>query len=191
MAGPPREHRPTFGWLSRTPDPDRPLDARYVQERWVRLYRPGPWRALGVTALGLLLVLLTIAVTLAVTSATGWALRLIVLLVGLALLAAAFAAVGRVLTTAVYVHDHGVRVAGLRRLTTLGWDDVVDVRRLRSPARPLGLLPRRDAETVVLVRRGGDDVLTPMTSVSSDFLGRPEAFDMAALALERWWHDSR
>jgi hypothetical protein len=65
------------------------------------------------------------------------------------------------------------------------------VRRVRSPARPLGLLPGRDAEVVVLVRRSGDDVLTPMTSVSSDFLGRPEAFDIAALALERWWHDSR
>lgn len=191
MAPPPREHRPTFGWLTRTPDPDRPLDARYVQERWARLYRPGPWRALGVGALALLLVLVTMAVTLAVTSATGWALRVIVLVLGLALLAAAFSAVARVLTTAVYVNDHGVQVAGVRRLTMLGWGDVVDVRRLRAPARPLGLLPRREADVVVLVRRGGDDIVTPMTSVSSDFLGRPEAFDMAALALERWWHDAR
>ena len=191
MAGPPREHRPTLHWFTRPPDPDRPLDDRFVQHRWTRLYRVGPWRALAVGLLALPLVLLTAAVTLAVTSATGWALRVLVLVVGLAVLAAAFTAVARVLTTGVYVNDHGVRVAGLRRLTTLSWDEVVYVRRLHGTARPLGLLPAREADLVVLVRRGGDDVVTPVTSVSADFLARPEAFDIASLALERWWHDSR
>jgi hypothetical protein len=51
-------------------------------------------------------VLLTIAVTLAVTSATGWARRVIVLVIGPRCSRAALRAVGGV-TTAVYVHDHG------------------------------------------------------------------------------------
>mgnify|MGYP003374656739 CR=1 FL=1 len=185
------EHRPTFGWLTRRPDPDRPLDGAYVQRHWVRLHRPGPWRLAGVGVLVLLTTVLAMLTLVSLSGAGGLLTRLVVMALGGVLLAATFALTLRVFTAGVHVTDQAVRVSGVRRHRTLPWTDVVDVRRLHDTSPLLGVLPRTGATRVVMVVRGGDDVDTGITTVSSDFLGRAEAFDIAALALERWWQDAQ
>jgi hypothetical protein len=186
----PREHKPTFGWLHRHPDPDRPLDAAYVQRQWSRLYRPGPWRTAGVAAVSLVACALAFVALVSMSAAVGLFTRLVVSALGIAVVGAVLWFGARVLAAGVYVTDHAVRLTGLRRHRILPWSEVVDVRRVPARPRAFGIGPRRDGTTVVMVDRAGDDVATPLTSVSADFLGRAEAFDMAALGLERWWHDS-
>jgi hypothetical protein len=55
----------------------------------------------------------------------------------------------------------------------------------------LGIGPRVDGERVVVVLRDGSELDTTISTVSADFLGRAEAYDVAALGLDRWWHASR
>ncbi len=186
----PGEHRPTFGWLHRRVDPDRPLDGAYVQRGWARLYRPGPWRAAAAVVVSVVACALAFLALVSMSAAVGLFTRLVVALLGIGLVGAVLWFGARVLAAGVYVTDHAVRLTGLRRHRVLAWDDVVDVRRVPTASRALGIGPRTDATAVVMVDRGGDDVMTPLNSVSADFLGRAEAFDMAALGLERWWHDS-
>jgi hypothetical protein len=187
----PREHRPTFGWLHRADDPHRPLDGAVVQERWLSLYRPGPARAAAVIVLTLLTSSVAFLALLATGATVGLFSRLVVLVVGLGVLGLLIALTLRVLTAGVSVNDQGVRITGLVRARALPWVDVVDVRRVPVRARLLDVLAPRPAERVVLVRDDGEEVATPMTTVSSDFLARAEAFDIASLALERWWRDSQ
>jgi len=43
---------------------------------------------------------------------------------------------------------------------------------------------------VVITVRDTGPVATPVHRRSPDFLGRPEQFQMASLAIERWWRDA-
>lgn len=189
------EHRKSLitRLIWREPDPHRPLDHDYVQRKWVRLYRPGPWRVAVMVPTALLLVL---AMTVVVTAALATPGHMLVRVTGLAVAALVAAAIGlflsRVLTAGVYVNDEALRMLSLRGTRVVPWSGVVDVRRVPGPLPMLGLPIRSaNAEQVVLVLTDGDDLATPVTSVSADFLGRAEAFDIAAMALERWWAAGR
>jgi uncharacterized membrane protein (DUF485 family) len=179
--------------FGREPDPHRPLDGDYVQKRWVRLYRPGPWR---VAVMVPTVLVMALAMTVVVTAALATPGHIAVRMTGLVVAAAIAAAIGlfltRILTTGVYVNDEALRMLSLRSTRVVPWSGVVDVRRVPGPQPMLGLPIRSPhAEQVVLVLSGGDDLATPVTSVSADFLGRAEAFDIAAMALERWWAAGR
>jgi hypothetical protein len=62
---------------------------------------------------------------------------------------------------------------------------VVSVRTAQQPVRVLGLPRSVQGQALVISRRNGP--LRPiMTDHNADFLGRAEAFDVAADALEGW-----
>ncbi len=166
-----------------------PLDANYVQHKWLRLYHPGPVRVLvtGLCALATMLIA-AISITLA-TQSRGLLAIGAVGLVSLAMLWGAATFTIRVLSGGVYVTDFGVRLLTLRSARVIPWVEIVDVRRVAESRRPLGLLPKRAAQSVLMVTKTGDDLDSHVNTVNADFLGRPEAYDIAALSLERWWRD--
>ena len=164
-----------------------PVDDAYVQQRWMRPYRPGPLRvAASLLLLGALGLVLQVALltTFRAPSALDVAIRAVSAVVLLAVLAVGFS---RCFLSGVWVSDHRVRV--LRPLSTRvwSWAEVADVRSVAGPTRLLGGPIAISGLVVVLVLRDGTDVVTPVSSRSPDFLARPEAYDMAATALEGWW----
>ena len=179
--------------FGREPDPHRPLDLDYVQIRWVRLYRPGPWRMAVIVPTVLVLSFLTAVAVIAALSVPGSLTgRALGLLVTVAVVTALGMFTARVLTAGVYVNDTAVRLLTVRRSDIVPWRAVVDVRRVPGPQPLLGVpLLSRAGERVQLVLADGADLRTPLTNVSPDFAGRAEAYDVAALALERWWQDCR
>ncbi len=179
--------------LGREPDPHRPLDHDYVQTRWVRLYRPGPWRVAVLVPAALVLAFAASIVLVAVLAVRVHpVLHLGTLLVAALVLAGLGLLLTRAMTSGVYVNDQGVRVVSLRRSRVMRWDEVVDVRRVAGPQAVFGLpMVRQDGERVLLILRGGSDVPTPVATGAADFAGRAEAYDIAASALERWWQAGR
>jgi hypothetical protein len=188
---PPRQQRPLFRVFDRDPDRHRPLDGDFVQERPVRLHRPGPWRTALVVALAILTTWSALAAAVAVAGARGLALKALVLLVAMIPVGALVWVTSRVLAVGPYVNDRMLRQTRVLSLTEVDWSDVADVRRVRMPVPVLGLAPRVDGERLVVVLRDGSELDTTISTVSADFLGRAEAYDVAALGLERWWHASR
>ena len=81
----------------------------------------------------------------------------------------------------------------VRPLSTRAWQwrDVADVRSVPGSTRLLGTPVRVDGHAVVLVLSDGSDVETPLSDRSGDFLGRSEAYDMAATAVEGWLEQHR
>ncbi|MET9580720.1 hypothetical protein ACLQ2D_37430 [Streptomyces sp. DT199] len=157
-----------------------PYDDR---DRWRRPYRPGPWRV-GVAALALLLAsfVLFAAVIIAVTAELTSA----ALVFALALLV--IAAAMRLLRMGVWVSARGLRHVGFLTTRTASWEQVVSVRTVQQPVRWLAL-PRTVQGQALLLGRQGQDAATPtplMTTHNVDFLGRTEAFDRAADAVEAW-----
>jgi hypothetical protein len=190
VSDPRRQQRPIFRFFDRDPDRHRPLDGDYVQVRPVRLHRPGPWRTALVVALAIASAWVALTAVLAVLTAQGGT-RLVVLVVVAVPVAAAWWLTSRVLTTGVYVHDRGLRQSRVLSVTEVDWPAVIDVRRVPEQVPLLGLWPRVDGERLVLVLADGTDLPTTVTTRSADFLGRAEAYDIAALALDRWWQASR
>lgn len=188
---PPRQQRPLFRVFDRDPDRHRPLDGDFVQERAVRLHRPGPWRTALVVALAILTTWSALAAAVAVAGARGLALKALVLLVAMIPVGALVWVTSRVLAVGPYVNDRMLRQTRVLSLTEVGWSDVADVRRVRMRVPVLGIGPRVDGERVVVVLRDGSELETTISTVSADFLGRAEAYDVAALGLDRWWHASR
>ncbi|MFE0257239.1 hypothetical protein [Streptomyces sp. NPDC059010] len=153
------------------------------RDRWRRPYRPGPWRV-GVAALWLLLAsyVLFAAVIIALTgTVTGAA-----VVFGLAL--AVIAGALRLLRMGVWVSPRGLRQVGFLMTRTAPWDQVAAVRTVQQPVRWLGLPRTVQGQALMLVRRGrsADDMPMLMTTHNADFLGRVEAFDRAADAVEAW-----
>jgi hypothetical protein len=178
--------------FSRDPDRHVPVDEEYVQSKWVRIYRPGPWRTVGF----IVMVFLTSWLAIMTILATAIPQTILTKLVGFVLLGVPLFVCGwltiRMAESGVYVTDRQVRVISLTGVTVVPWQDVADVRRTPGRQALLGVaLFYRDGERVALVLRNGDGLQTPLTSHSPDFTGRAEAYDMAALRLERWWEESR
>ena len=174
-------------WPEREPGP---VDDAFVQARWVRPYRPGPLRVLVTFFIGTVTVFTAFIGFLSVLAEpTPWA-RLANLAITV-VVAGSLAALGsRVLSVGVWVNDFGVRILGLVRNEELGWPRVADVRRVRGPARLLGSPLRRSGDTVWIVLVDGTDRETPLSDMGPDFLVRAEAYDMAALAVERWFEET-
>ena len=192
MAPDPREQKPPlFRVYPRDPDRHRPVDGDYVQVRPVRLHRPGPWRTALVVALAILAAWTSLAAVLAVTVAQGLVAKLLVLAVVSVPVGLVFWATARILSVGVYATDTLMRQNRVVSAVECDWADVVDVRRVESQVRVLGIGPRSEGERVVVILRDGDEIATTITTHSPDFLLRPEAYDQAALAVERWWQASR
>jgi hypothetical protein len=171
-------------WPERAPGP---VDDAYVQTRWLRPYRPGLIRVatslLLLAALGLVLQV-ALLTTFRAPGAVDLAIRIVIAVVLLLGLGTLFS---RCYLSGVWVTDHGVRV--LRPLSTRvwAWREVTDVRSVSGPTRLLGSPIALAGHYVLLVLADGSDVVTPVSDRSPDFLGRREAYDMAAGAVEGWF----
>lgn len=180
------------GWRLRPRTPQGPVGSAYRQVRWIRPYRPGPWRIalflLGgivffIPMFSSLMILLTAEAALLPRLLVAGSLGLVAFGTGVI--------VGRLFATGVYVNDFGVRILTTSGLVTLPWSEVADLSDATARAPVLGVpfLPST-GRAVILTTRDGGPMRTPVTSRGLDFLGRAEAYDAAALALERWWRDS-
>lgn len=171
-------------WPEREPGP---VDDAYVQTRWVRPYRPGIIRVattvLLIAVLGLV-AQVSLLTTFHAPDATTLVIRIVVTLALLVSLTLVFS---RCYLSGVWVTDQGVRV--LRPLSTRvwTWQQIADVRSVQGPTRLLGSPLGVPGRGVVLVLADGSDISTPLSDRSPDFLGRPEAYDMAAGAIEGWF----
>ncbi len=183
------EHVPKYRfWPERPPGP---VDDAYHQTKWVRPYRPGPYRVAVCLFLIVVLLYATMASLLAVYGSFGIPeLGLRLLLAGGIYVLLVLVGV-RAYLSGVWVTDDGVRI--LRPLSTRAWRwaDVADVRSVPGPTRLLGTPVRVGGHAVVLVLSDGTDVETPLADRSADFLGRAEAYDMAASAVEGWLEQHR
>jgi hypothetical protein len=174
-------------WPERPPGP---LDEAYVQKRWLRPYRPGPFRLLASGVLVFVLMFVTLGGLLGSFAARGVLSLAVWVLVLAAVYAALVAVVVRCFLAGVWVTDHAVRVTRLLSTRVWRWTDITDVRSVPGPTRVLGLPVHMPGETVVLVLTGGDEVTTPVGSRSCDFLGRREAYEMASAAVEGWFQQA-
>lgn len=176
------------------PEPDRepgPLDEAYRQTRWLRPYRPGPWRLALCLAILVLLLFMTMVSLIAAYASVSF------LELGLRAVIAAAVYVGlvwtvfRVYLSGVWVTDDGVRMVRPFSTRMWAWRDIADVRSVPGSTRLLGSPVRVEGHAVFLVLSDGTDVETPLSNRSGDFLGRPEAYDMAATAVEGWLEQHR
>jgi hypothetical protein len=180
------------GWKFWPDRPPGPVGDAYRQVTWIRPYRPGFPRVATVLGLALLLayfaagaLLVLLAPGLPLIERAAVALVIVPVVVGLSVL------VGRLFASGIYVNDYGLRLVTVRRTLTSRWNEVVDVSDVRARAGVLGWpAPRVPADSVVVTLRDLGPIQTPVSSVGADFVGRREAYDMAAGAVERWWRDA-
>ncbi len=183
---PDEPRRPIFGFLWPRPDPDAPVDAAYRQLRAIRITGRGPVRIA-------LLVLASLAVTMAGASAvlgaattglTTWT-----ILAG-AVCATGLAVVMRGWIVGTWVTDRQVGIDRFWTRTRVPWSDVssVDVVEDRWPL--LGMPITVPGRGVIVVDRDGVRHATHVYATSPDLWLRSEAFDMAALRLQRWAQES-
>ena len=170
-----------------------PVDHAYRQRAWIRPYSLGIPR-LMVSAFGVLVFMLPMLSAIIVLFSPGSALLYRLLIAGcFALIAFGVATVvGRIYATGVYVNDFGLRIITVRGMLSFPWTGVVDVSSAAARVKVLGLpLLHANGDLVVVTTRDGGPTTTPLTSLGLDFLGRREGYETAALAVERWWRDTR
>jgi hypothetical protein len=159
--------------------PDRakgPVGDAYRQVAWIRPYRPGPLRV-TIAVLGILVTTLPAIIAFSTLLSPGPFVPRLVYGAAFGLIATGLAiAVTRFFAVGVYVNDAGIRILTMRAVAVYPWRLVTDV----STA----------SRGVVVTVRDGGPVATPVHRRSPDFLGRPEPFAMASLAIERWWRDA-
>jgi hypothetical protein len=152
-----------------------------AQDRWTRPYRPGPWRV-ATAALMLMLAayLLFAGVIIGMAkgpSGAGICLGSSVLVIVSAL---------RLLRVGFWVSARGLRQCRLFSTVTVPWDQVGSVRTAQQPVRVLELPRTVQGQALLVTRSNGQQLRPLMTDHNADFLGRAEAFDMAADAIEGW-----
>jgi hypothetical protein len=181
------------GWKLWPDAPKGPVDHAYRQRAWIRPYSPGLPR-LMVSAFGVLVFMLPMysAIIILLSPGTPLVQRLLIT-ASFALIAFGVATfVGRIYATGVYVNDFGLRLITVRGMLSLPWSEVVDVSSAAGRVKVLGLpLLRFNGELVVVTTRDGGPMSAPLTSRGLDFFGRREGYATAALAIERWWRDTR
>jgi hypothetical protein len=159
--------------------PDRakgPVGDAYRQVAWIRPYRPGPLRV-TIAVLGILVTTLPAIIAFSTLLSPGPFVPRLVYGAAFGLIATGAAiAVTRFFAVGVYVNDAGIRILTMRAVAVYPWRLVTDV----STA----------SRGVVVTVRDGGPIATPVHRRSPDFLGRPEPFAMASLAIERWWRDA-
>ncbi|MGK5628047.1 hypothetical protein [Streptomyces sp. URMC 123] len=162
---------------------DAPLPYEEL-DRWRRPYRPGPWRVGGAA-----LVLLFAAYLLfgALIMAMAGALPGAGACVAAGALVIVFAV--RLLRVGAWVSARGLRRIGLFTTTTLPWEHVAAVRTVQQPVKWLGLPRTVQGQALVVATAAGEPPRPLLTDHNADFLGRAEAFDMAADSVEGWAAD--
>jgi hypothetical protein len=91
----------------------------------------------------------------------------------------------RLLRMGVWLSGKGLRQVGYFGTVTVPWQHVTAVRTAQQPVRVMGMPRSVQGQALLIERRGG--ALRPlMTDHNADFLGRSEAFDIAADAIEGW-----
>jgi len=168
--------------------PDRPkgeVGQAYRQVTWIRPYRPGPLRVF-IALFGVLITTGPAFLAFSILLSPGPLVNRLVYGVAFGLIAAGMAIiVTRFFAIGVYVNDAGVRILTMRALAVYPWRLVTDV---STDSR--GHDPDAAGDRVVITVRDVGPIATPVRQRSMDFLGRPEPFDMASLAIERWWRDA-
>jgi hypothetical protein len=154
------------------------------QDRWRRLYRPGPWRV-GGAALLLLLASYLLFAAMIVAFAGALPGTVVCTAGGTVLITCAV----RLLRVGAWVSGQGLRRVGFFSTTTLPWSQVVSVRTVQQPVKWLGMPRTVQGQALVATPTVGAPLRPLITDHNSDFLGRPEAFDMAADAVEGWAAD--
>ncbi len=178
--------RPICWFLWSRPDPHAPVDGDYTQVRAVRISLRGPIRLLTLVVGAAIEVVVTGT---AVMAALGSGVSV------LALLGAAIAASGLYLllrgwVVGTYVTDTAVIIETAFGRRVLSWSDVTAVPSVEQSCPLLGLPLRVSGTRVLVTDADGHNVGTHVYSTSPDYWLRPEAFDMAALRLDRWHQDS-
>ena len=180
------------GWKLWPDRPRGPVGSDYRQVEWMRPYRPGYLRVLA-SGIGMVIFFLPFLSSLVVfLASTGPVIPRLLVSLSLALIATGcLILVGRLFAAGIYVTDFGVRIVTMTKMLSWQWDQVADVSTTSAKAPLLGvpLLPVT-ADAVFITTADAGPIRTPVTSKSLDFLGRTEAFDAAALAVERWWRDA-
>lgn len=178
------------GWKFWPDRPRGPVGSAYRQVTWIRPYRPGPLRV-AIALLGILITTLPALTAFSALLAAGPVIPRLVFTLSFGLIAAGLAIlVTRFFAVGVYVNDAGVRIATIRTMAVYPWRLVTDV-----SAAPRGGGTHTDGtdvggDAVVITIRDLGPIATPVQRRSVDFLGRGSAFEMAALAIERWWRDT-
>jgi hypothetical protein len=122
--------------------------------------------------------LLVAALIIALASGPGAAVRWLV--VAVLLIVSAL----RLLRVGVWVRGHGLRQVRLFSTVTVPWHDIATVRTAQQPVRWLGLPRTVQGQALVVTRADGTALRPLLTDRSLDFVGRGEAFDIAADAIE-------
>ena len=160
--------------------PVGPVDHAYTQSSWVRAYRPGGprWILCGFLVVGQVIMLFVAIVVLLQSS--GLLSFLLALVVALAASAAVCTLILRTALTGVWVNDSAIRITSLFRLGSWPWEQVVDV-----------WFDREGERQVILALADGRQVPTTARPQSLDFVGRPEALEVAAESVLGWFELSR
>jgi hypothetical protein len=158
----------------------RPLP-HAARDHWMRPYRPGPWRvAAAALALMLTAYLLFAALIMVAAGSGGGAVACLCTAV------VVVAATLRLLRVGIWLSGKGLRQVGYFATVTLPWSRVGTVRTAQQPVKVLGLPRTVQGQALVVTRRGGQPLRVLVTDHNADFLGRVEAFDIAADAIEGW-----
>lgn len=152
-----------------------------VEDGWVRPYRPGPWRVAAAAMLLMLASYLLFAAVIMGLSGNGPG---VATTIGAAVLAIGCAL--RLLRVGFWVSTRGLRQVGFLYTTTLPWNRVGSVRTAQQPVKWLGLPRTVQGQALVVTRSNGQLMRPLLTDHNADFLGRTEAFDQAADAIEGW-----
>jgi hypothetical protein len=151
------------------------------QDHWMRPYRPGPWRVATASVLLILASYLLVAALIMAAAGNGQG-GAMCLLAALVVIAGTL----RLLRVGVWVSGKGLRQVEFFHTSTVSWSQVTAVRTAQQPVRVLGLPRSVQGQALVITRRGGRALRPMLTDHNADFLGRVEAFDLAADAIEGW-----
>ena len=168
--------RPILGFLWPRPDPSAPVDEAYVQVRLIRVPSRGPLRiALLVAGTAGLTMLAGSALSAAI--GTSWLLLFPVS----GLIASFLVLLLRCWSVGTYVNDAGIAVQRLLGTDSVRWAQVREV--------------MDESGLVIVTLRDGRRLGTHISRRSLVLIGRPEAYDMAKLAVQRWgeqrWGEQR
>ena len=177
--------RPIFWFLWSRPDPHARVDEAFRQVRALRVSPRGPIRlAVLVAGSALVTIVMGTAVMAAAASGLAWP-----TVVGGAVAATGLFLLLRGWVVGTYVSDDALTIETMLRRRSLPWSGVSAMRVAEMACPFLGLPLGVSARRVIVTDYSGFEHGTHVYSTSPDYWLRPEAFDMAALRLERWDQD--
>jgi hypothetical protein len=174
--------KPIFGFLWPKPEPGAPVDGAYRQTRPVRVSARGPLRV-AMLVLGSLAVVIVAGTSMMAAVATGFSVATVV---SAAVVASGVFLVLRGWVVGTYVSDDALLVETTWRRMVLPWPEVTRLDRISTRVPLAGVPVPVRGERVIAVDAAGRLVPTHVYSTSPDLVLRPEAYDMAALRLQRW-----